>query len=173
MDSPTTPTTPNSCKYFEDYGLDAISYNMYYSMTCSALQSPEEVHRDICIRKCATVSPLLKDNWMDLIFKEDFPNLISLDKIVRIYSLQQLTDILANGDLLPEEREIIKKMRSKARNNKAAKNLRQKHKEQEMQVDKDVRTLENHKKELMNEKSELTKEILHYQSMGILPRNNE
>ena len=163
MDSPTTPT---ACNFFENYGLDAASYNTHCSMSNNQTQSPD-LHREICIRKCSSVAPILKDNWMQLIFTVNFPNLICQEKLMHTFSLQQLTDILNRGDLLHEEREEIKKMRCKARNNKAAKSLRQKHKQQDQNLNDDVTSLKKHKDDLIKEIDQIRQEISHYKSMGV------
>ena len=167
MESPITPTTPFACSFFENYGLDPLSYSTHFSMSADQMQSPEELHRQICISKCASVEPILKENWKELIFKVYFPSLICQEKLVHTFSLQQLTDILAKGDLLPEEREEIKKMRCKARNNKAAKSLRQKHKEQDQNLFDDVTILRKHKDDLKREIDQIKQEIFQYKSMGV------
>ena len=164
MESPTTPIT---CNFFENYGLDAASYNTHLAISSNPMQSPDDIHREICIRKCASVAPILKENWMELIFTVHFPSLICQEKLMHTYSLQQLTDILSSGDLLPEEREEIKKMRCKARNNKAAKSLRQKHKQQDKMLANDVTSLMRHKDDLIKERDQIRQEISQYKSLGV------
>ena len=142
MDSPTTPITNNSCEYFEDYGLNTASYSAQYRMpTRNAWETPQ----DICMRKCRSIEPILKDNWTELIFTVKFPDLISNEKLMHRFSLPELSEILARGDLLPEERDEIRRIRNKARNNKAAKNLRLKHKEQDQHLVSEVTNLNRRK----------------------------
>ena len=167
MDSPTTPTTPitpNSCKFFENYGIDNASYSAQYCMSSDAWETPQE----ICIRKCRSIEHILKDNWTELIFTVKFPELISQEKLMHKFNLQELTEILVRGDLLQEEREEIKRIRNKARNNKAAKNLRLKHKEQDQHLLTDVTTLKQQKNDLVRELQNIKEEIDLYKSMGTL-----
>ena len=164
MDSPTTPITANSCKFFENYGLDTTNYSAQYGILTDSWETPQE----ICIRKCRSIEEILKDNWTELIFTVKFPDLISQEKLMHTFSLPELTEILAGGDLLPEEREEIKRIRNKARNNKAAKNLRLKHKEQDKHLINDVTDLKQQKNDLIREMQEIREEINHYKSMGTL-----
>ena len=174
MESPTTPMTlPTSCAFFECYGLDTTQYDAMgvpisptTPLSPQTPATPTDIHQNICLSKCSSISTILKDNWMDLIFKVTFPNLISQEKLVHNFTLQELTGILSQGDLLPEEREEIKRMRCKARNNKAAKSLRQKYKEQDQTLVEDVTSLIKHKDALKQEREDILREISHFKAMN-------
>ena len=103
MDSPTTPITNNSCEYFEDYGLNTASYSAQYRMpTRNAWETPQ----DICMRKCRSIEPILKDNWTELIFTVKFPDLISNEKLMHRFSTCQSFQRFLLEEICCQRREM-------------------------------------------------------------------
>ena len=108
---------------------------------------------------------IIKDDYFKFLWPgTDIIDLLDKEKISFEVSLTELNSILEMGGYSKGEQAYIRRMRHQGRNNVAAKRLRMKKRNEEMNEESSLNILEMEKQKLLKEMRELRSEIEFYKS---------
>ena len=126
---------------------------------------PNEYKRYITA-KYQLALPLLRNNWRIMLpTAPSFIKLVDKNNVAFNVTVKELNKILLSGYFTAEEQQTIKKMRYQGRNNQAAKVMRDKYKEKDIEIITELEALQKEKQTLMVERSKLAQEISYYRNV--------
>ena len=129
-------------------------------------QIGEHAIEDVVVKKLRNCRRLLVDDFMiRLPYCQDMLELVDKNKVSFLVNQSELTGILETSGLSLAEQAYIRRMRHQGRNNLAAKRLRSKKRDKEVNEELCLENLITERDQLEKEKRELIQEIEAYKNL--------